>query len=133
MAGLKDMMGIRTLGTVMNKVPRGMRDLDNWIEYAREIGPVLGTVENDELLDEAFKRNLPVIAAYPRAASSMSMKKIAKRILKMNIKPTRVGPKFRRTWARLWAEEIAKKRRPVRRRKKSRNTRKKHLRRRRRS
>jgi MinD-like ATPase involved in chromosome partitioning or flagellar assembly len=106
-AGLKEIMGVRTIGTVINKVPRGMRELDAWIKYASEVAPVLGTVENDELVDEAFKRNLPVIAAYPRASASLSMRKIAKQLLKKSIKPTSVIPRFKRTWSVLWSKKKA--------------------------
>jgi MinD-like ATPase involved in chromosome partitioning or flagellar assembly len=103
--GLREMMGIRTIGTVINKVPRGMREIDSWIEYAKGVAPVLGTIENDELVDEAFKRNLPVIAAYPRASASVSLRKIAKLLLKKNVKPTTVVPKFKKTWSTLWAKQ----------------------------
>jgi MinD-like ATPase involved in chromosome partitioning or flagellar assembly len=111
--GLKEVMGVRTIGTVINRVPRGLRDLDSWIEYAGEVAPVLGVVENDELVEEAFKRNLPVIAAYPRSEASLSMRKIARHILKKSIRPTRVVPKFKRTWKTLWSRRAVELRRKI--------------------
>jgi MinD-like ATPase involved in chromosome partitioning or flagellar assembly len=100
--GLKEMMGVPTVGTVINKVPRGMKAMENWIDYTSSIAPVIGTVEYDELVDDAFRRNLPVVAAYPRAASSLSLKNIAEKVMELDVRATSVVPKFRKTWVKLF-------------------------------
>jgi MinD-like ATPase involved in chromosome partitioning or flagellar assembly len=55
---------------------------------------VIGVVEDDELVEDAFRRDLPVVALYPEAPSSLALRKIAEEILKMKIEPTRLLPKL---------------------------------------
>ncbi|MEW6593071.1 MAG: AAA family ATPase [Candidatus Hadarchaeota archaeon] len=92
-AGLKQLMGAQSVGVVINRVPRGAM-MDDWVEHASKIAPVIGMVEDDEMVEDAFRRDLPVIAAYPEAQASLSLKKVAQEILKMDIKPTKLAPKF---------------------------------------
>jgi flagellar biosynthesis protein FlhG len=108
--GLDDMLGIRPIGTVLNKVPIGLPNLKGWMDYASEVAPLLGMIEYDELLDDAFKRNLPVTAAYPRAPSSVAMRKIAKKLLKLDIPETDVLSKFKRAWKKAWEDRRAEER-----------------------
>ncbi len=102
-AGLKEIMGVPTIGTILNRVPRGMKDLNTWIEYARSVAPVIGVIEEDELVEDAFNHNLPVVAAYPRSDAALAFKKVAKEIMKKDIKDMRLVPKFKKTWKSLWA------------------------------
>jgi len=102
--GLEEMMGVKPLGVVLNKVPIGLPNLKGWMEYASEVAPLIGMVEYDELLDEAFKRNLPVVAAYPRATSSLALRKIAKKMMKLQIQETDVLSKFKRAWKKAWED-----------------------------
>jgi MinD-like ATPase involved in chromosome partitioning or flagellar assembly len=102
--GLEEMMGIKPLGVIMNKVPIGLPNLRGWTDYASEVAPLIGTIEYDDLLDEAFKRNLPVVAAYPRATSSLAMKKIARKLLKLEVPPTDMLSKFKRAWKKAWED-----------------------------
>ena len=92
-AGLKQLMGIEGIGVVINRVPRG-KIMDDWIEHASKISPVIGMIEDDEMVEDAFRRDLPVIAAYPETVASLSMKKLAQEILKKDIKQTKLAPKF---------------------------------------
>ncbi|MEW6592778.1 MAG: AAA family ATPase [Candidatus Hadarchaeota archaeon] len=100
--GLKEMMGLKTVGTILNKIPRGMTLIDTWMDYASSIAPVIGTVYKDEIIDDAFRRNLPVVAAYPKSSAAISMKDVTKKILKMDIKPTRVTSRFKKALGQLW-------------------------------
>jgi MinD-like ATPase involved in chromosome partitioning or flagellar assembly len=92
-AGLKQLMGIEGIGVVINRVPRGAM-MDDWVEHASKVAPVIGMVEDDEMVEDAFRRDLPVIAAYPETTASLALKKVAQEILKMDIKPTKLAPKF---------------------------------------
>lgn len=92
-AGLKQIIGTKGIGVVMNRVPRGTI-MTNWMEYARYIAPVLGSVDDDDLIEDAFRQNLPVVVAYPRIAASLALRDIAKEILKRDIKETRLAPKL---------------------------------------
>lgn len=105
--GLKEMMGIQTTGTVMNKVPYRMLAREVWKDYAGTIAPIMGTLPYDELVNESFRRNLPVVAAYPRSETSVQMKKVARGIIKKNLKATNVVPKFKKSWTQLWTKRKA--------------------------
>lgn len=92
-AGLKQLMGIEGIGVVVNRAPRGTT-IDDWVDQAGKIAPVIGVIEDDELVEDAFRRDLPVVALYPESPSSLAMKGIASEILKMKIPETRLTPKF---------------------------------------
>jgi MinD-like ATPase involved in chromosome partitioning or flagellar assembly len=92
-AGLKQLMGIEGIGVVINRVPRGT-SIEDWQLQAERIAPVLGVIEDDELVEDAFRRDLPVIALYPKAPSSMALQELARKILKLDIKPLKLLPKF---------------------------------------
>jgi len=92
-AGLKQLMGIEGIGVVINRAPRGTT-IDDWQLQAERIAPVLGIIEDDELVEDAFRRDLPVVALYPKAPSSLSLQDISKKIVKMDIKPLKLMPKF---------------------------------------
>jgi len=91
--GLKQLLGIQAVGVVVNRAPRGS-SVEEWTLQAGEIAPVIGVVEDDELVEDAFRRDLPVVALYPEAPSSLALRKIAEEILKMKIEPTRLLPKL---------------------------------------
>lgn len=92
-AGLKQIIGTRGVGVVMNRVPRGTITT-SWVEYAKNIAPVIGSVDDDDLIEDAFRQNLPVVVAYPRIAASLALRDIAKKILKMDIKETKLSTKL---------------------------------------
>jgi MinD-like ATPase involved in chromosome partitioning or flagellar assembly len=91
--GLKQLIGIEGIGVVVNRAPRGTT-IDDWVDQAGRIAPVIGVVEDDELVDDAFRRDLPVVALYPQAPSSTAMNKIARDILKTDIPVMKLLPKF---------------------------------------
>lgn len=68
--------------------------MEEWVLRAGDIAPVLGVIEDDELVDDAFRRDLPVVALYPEAPSSQGLKRVAEEILKLKIEPTRLLPKL---------------------------------------
>jgi MinD-like ATPase involved in chromosome partitioning or flagellar assembly len=92
-AGLKEIVGTKGVGVVMNRVPRGTI-MTNWMDYARYIAPMLGSIDDDDLIEDAFRQNLPVVVAYPRIAASLSLRDIAKAILKIDIKPAKLAPRL---------------------------------------
>jgi MinD-like ATPase involved in chromosome partitioning or flagellar assembly len=52
-----------------------------WKEKAEEVAPLLGVIPFDPRVDESFRRNLPVVAAYPNCDASLSLKKIAEKLM----------------------------------------------------
>jgi MinD-like ATPase involved in chromosome partitioning or flagellar assembly len=92
-AGLKQLMGIEGVGTVVNRAPRGTT-IEDWVDQAGRIAPVIGVIHEDELVEDAFRRDLPVVAVYPKSPASVAMGQIAREVLKLEITPTRVAPKF---------------------------------------
>lgn len=79
--GLTGLMDIEPAGVVLSRVMGGV-DVKPWLKKAGEIAPVLGVVPFDEAVDEAFRDNLPVAAAYPDSRASLAIKEIAKKLLK---------------------------------------------------
>lgn len=92
-AGLKQLIGIEGTGVVVNRAPRGSTIAD-WNDQAGRIAPVIGLVEDDELVDDSFRRDLPIVAIYPDAPASISLNRIAREIMKMEIEPMKLMPKF---------------------------------------
>lgn len=83
--GLERLMGAKAAGVVLSKLMRGVKRRD-WLRKVSEIAPVLGTVPFDESVDEAFRENLPVAAAFPDSEASLAMRKIAVKILRTRIR-----------------------------------------------
>ncbi len=79
--GLEDFMDVEPAGVVLSKVMDGF-NTKPWLKKASEIAPVLGVVPFDESVDDAFRDNLPVAAAYPDSKASLAIKEIAKKIMK---------------------------------------------------
>jgi len=77
--GLEMFMNIEPAGVVLSKVPYNL-DTRKWNTKAGKIARVLGVVPSDELVDDAFRDNLPVAAAYPNSPASMAIKNIAKKL-----------------------------------------------------
>jgi MinD-like ATPase involved in chromosome partitioning or flagellar assembly len=92
-AGLKQLLGIGGIGTVINRAPRGT-SIEEWQLQAERIAPLLGIIEDDELVEDAFRRDLPVVALYPKAPSSLALQEITRKILRMDIQPLKLMPKF---------------------------------------
>ncbi|MEM2875171.1 MAG: AAA family ATPase [Candidatus Hadarchaeales archaeon] len=92
-AGLKELMGMEGIGVVVNRAPRG--GADRFIREAELVGPVLGVVPDDELVEDAFRKDLPVIAMYPDSPASQALRGIAEELMKKEIPATRLMPKFR--------------------------------------
>jgi flagellar biosynthesis protein FlhG len=79
--GLESFMNLEAAGVVLSRVMEGV-DLKPWVKKANRIAPVLGVVPFDEVVDEAFRDNLPVAAAYPDSKASLAIKEIAKKLLR---------------------------------------------------
>lgn len=80
--GLESFMGTEPAGVVLSKVPYNI-DPKPWMKKAREISHVLGVVPSDSLVDDAFRDNLPVAAAYPNSPASLSIRDISKKLAKV--------------------------------------------------
>lgn len=91
--GLKELLGLNSIGVVVNRAPKG-GTVEEWVQQVEKIAPVIGVVEDDELVEDAFRKDLPVIALYPEAPSSLALQDIAREILRMEIAPTKLSPKF---------------------------------------
>ncbi len=91
--GLKQLLGLDGIGVVLNRVPPAT-NTEQWVLQAEEIARVLGVIEDDELVEDAFRRDLPVVALYPDAPASLALRDIASQILHMPISPTRLATKF---------------------------------------
>lgn len=109
--GLRDLMGINTVGTILNKVPLyfTQAEEENWERYATTLAPLLGKIYKEDLVEHAFKRNLPVVSAYPSSMAANSMKKIAKKITKLEVPRTKVGAKLRKALTKVFAERRRRK------------------------
>jgi len=79
--GLESFMEIKPAGVVLSKVQYNV-DLKKWEGKASKIAPVLGVVPADELVDDAFRDNLPVVAAYPESPASLAIKEVAQKLAK---------------------------------------------------
>lgn len=84
--GLARFMEVEPAGVVLNRVPDGL-DEEPWLEKVGKIAPVLGTVPDDDAVDEAFRDNLPVVAAYPKCPASLALKAISEKLLALKIEP----------------------------------------------
>ena len=83
---LERMLGVQTLGVVLNRITP-YHDKQKWVKKASEIGPVLGVVPKDDLVDRAFSHNIPVVAADENSPASQALKKIVLKLLELEIKP----------------------------------------------
>ena len=79
--GFASLMDIQPAGVVLSKV---MEDVDTapWLEKIGKIAPVLGIVPFDPAVDNSFRENIPVVAAYPNCPASLAIKEIAKKLLR---------------------------------------------------
>lgn len=82
--GLEELMGVKPLGVVLSKLMRGTRR-EQWSEKASRIARVLEVVPFDKAVDEAFRENLPVVAAYPNSAASRAIRELARKLLRLKI------------------------------------------------
>jgi flagellar biosynthesis protein FlhG len=83
--GLEGLMGVKAAGVILSKMTKGVRR-GEWVKKALEIAPVLGIVPFDEAVDEAFRDNLPVVAAFPDSSASRAMRGIAVKLLKIPVR-----------------------------------------------
>ncbi|MEM3402505.1 MAG: AAA family ATPase [Candidatus Hadarchaeales archaeon] len=91
--GLKELLGINSIGVVVNRAPKGST-AEEWASQTEKIAPVIGVIEDDELVEDPFRKDLPVVALYPEAPSSIALESIAREILRMEIQPMKLLPKF---------------------------------------
>jgi len=92
---LKKFMNVESLGVVLNRVPPRV-DERVWIKKASRIDRVLGVIHEDESVGEAFRQNLPVVAVAPDSPASRALGEIARKVLEVEIKPTKVSSKIDR-------------------------------------
>jgi MinD-like ATPase involved in chromosome partitioning or flagellar assembly len=92
---LKKFMNVESLGVVLNRVPPRV-DEKVWIKKASRIDRVLGVIHEDESVGEAFRQNLPIVAVAPDSPASRALEEIARRVLEVEIKPTKVSSKIDR-------------------------------------
>ncbi len=92
---LKDLMGVRSLGVVLTRVPDDI-DAKPWIKKAEQVAPFLGIVPEDRKVGAAFRENLPVVAAYPDSEASLAMEKIARKVIAIAVRKTEVVDKLER-------------------------------------
>jgi MinD-like ATPase involved in chromosome partitioning or flagellar assembly len=93
--GLKEFMDVRPLGSVLNRLPAGVSEKE-WVRKLSAAAPVLGIVPDDLLVGDAFRRNMPVVALYPKSAAARAIENIARKILQLTIKPAAVPEKIER-------------------------------------
>lgn len=93
--GLRRYLGLRALGVVVNRLPAG-EDPGPWVEGARGIGEVLGVVPEDPRVEEAFRRDLPVVVVDPDCPASAAFREIAGRILRARVPPSGLREKVER-------------------------------------
>jgi flagellar biosynthesis protein FlhG len=97
---LGDLMGVRTLGVVLSRVPDDI-DVEPWARRARKIGSLLGVIPEDSKVSTAFRENLPVVAAYPECPASLAMEKIARKVLGIQVRRTEVRKKIERGFGKV--------------------------------
>lgn len=100
-----DLMVAKTLGVVVNQLPKYESE-DKWVKRAGRIGPVIGVVPDDETVEKALAKNLPVVAADPMCPASRALKEITIK-LRSSIKSKPFPEKLDRTIYKT-AEEIGK-------------------------
>ncbi len=74
--------GLKPAGVVLSKV-LDPRDIRSWRRKASRIAPVLGVVPFDRAAERAFRRNMPVVIDAPKSSSSISLRRIAQRLLRL--------------------------------------------------
>jgi septum site-determining protein MinD len=93
--GLRRYLGLGALGVVVNRLPAG-EDPGPWVEGARGIGEVLGVVPEDPRVEEAFRRDLPVVVVDPECPASAAFREIAGRVLRARVPPSGLREKVER-------------------------------------
>ena len=93
--GLKEFMDVQPLGVVLNRVPSSV-DERKWVEKASQISKVIGVIPDDEMVGEAFRQNLPVVAVDPSSPASRAVEKIARKLFEAKVKPTKLPKKIER-------------------------------------
>lgn len=104
--GLKRFMDVRALGSILNKLPSHVEE-EEWVRKLSRVAPVLGIVPDDDLVDDAFRRNIPVAAAYPNSPASRALEEIAHKILMRKLKPARVPERIDRA-IKVTAQRVSK-------------------------
>jgi len=82
--GLARFMEVEPIGVVLSKVMDSV-EVEPWTKKVSEIAPMLGIVPFDPAVDDAFRDNLPVVAAHPNSPSSLAMKEITKKLTKVKV------------------------------------------------
>ena len=91
---LERMLGAQTIGVVINRLSSKHKKQE-WVKKASEIGPVLGVVPKDDLVDDTFARNIPVVAENENCPASQALKEITLRLLETKIKPSeKIAPRL---------------------------------------
>lgn len=104
--GLKEFMDVRPIGSVLNRLPQGVREKE-WVQKLAKVAPVLGVIPDDPMVGDSFRKNMPVVALYPRAPATRAIEGIADKVLKVTIRPTAVPEKIERALEKT-AELLAK-------------------------
>jgi MinD-like ATPase involved in chromosome partitioning or flagellar assembly len=108
--GLERFMEIKPAGVVLSKVQYNV-DMKKWKGKAGKIAPVLGVVPADDLVDDAFRDNLPVAAAYPTSPASVAIKEISKKLAKLKTPSESEFPKRLDMAVKKVAEKVEAKKR----------------------
>lgn len=91
---LERILGAHTIGVVLNRLSSSHKRQE-WVKKAGEIAPVLGIVPRDELVDDAFARNIPIVAEDENSPASQAFKEIALKLLETKIKPAeKIAPRL---------------------------------------
>ena len=91
---LERMLGAQTIGVVLNRLSPAQKKQE-WVKKASEIAPVLGVVPKDDLVDDAFARNIPVVAEDENSPASQAFKEITLKLLDAKIKPSeKIAPRL---------------------------------------
>ena len=102
---LERILGVQTIGVVLNRLSPA-HNKQEWVKKAGEIAPVLGIVPRDDLVDDTFSRNIPVVAENESSPASQALKEITIKLLETKIKPSKkIAPRLESVFWRL-AESI---------------------------
>jgi len=91
---LERMLNARTVGVVLNRLSPSHKE-EKWVKKAEKIAPVLGVVPKDDLVDDAFSRNIPVVAEDEDSPASQALKEITVKLLETELKPAeKIAPRL---------------------------------------